>query len=68
MKKSIFKVQPDEKTGSAEEQPTSHMAPRFTHRVCPRISQVVAGHHLFHPQKACPCFDAAAEYADLQPK
>ena len=29
---------------------------------------LIVGHHLFHPQKACPCFDAAAEYADLQPK
>ena len=29
---------------------------------------LIVGQHLFHPQKACPCFDAAAEYADLQPK
>lgn len=29
---------------------------------------LIVGHHLFNPSKACPCFDAASEYADLQPK
>ena len=28
---------------------------------------VIVGHNVFNPMKACPCFDAAAEYADLQP-
>ena len=28
---------------------------------------IIAGHNVFNPMKACPCFDAAAEYRDLQP-
>ena len=29
---------------------------------------LIVGHHDLNPQKACPCFDVQAEYADLQPK
>lgn len=29
---------------------------------------LIMGHNVFDPQKACPCFDAAKEYQDLQPK
>ena len=29
---------------------------------------IIAGHNMFNPMKACPCFDAMREYADLQPK
>ena len=29
---------------------------------------VIVGHKVFDPMKACPCFNAAAEYSDLQPK
>ena len=29
---------------------------------------LIVGHHDLNPHKACPCFDAAKEYADLQPK
>ena len=29
---------------------------------------LIVGHHDLNPQKACPCFDVPAEYADLQPK
>ncbi len=29
---------------------------------------IIAGHNVFNPMKACPCFDAVREYADLQPK
>lgn len=29
---------------------------------------VIVGHHDLNPMKACPCFDAAKEYAELQPK
>ncbi len=29
---------------------------------------VIVGHHVFNPMKSCPCFDAQAEYADLQPE
>ena len=28
---------------------------------------IIAGHNDYNPMKACPCFDAKAEYADLQP-
>ena len=29
---------------------------------------LIVGHHDLNPQKDCPCFDAAKEYADTQPK
>lgn len=29
---------------------------------------VIAGHNMFNPMKACPCFNAMTEFADLQPK
>ncbi len=29
---------------------------------------LILGHNVLNPMKACPCFDAAAEYADLQPR
>ena len=29
---------------------------------------VIVGHHDLYPPKPCPCFDAAKEYWDLQPK
>ena len=29
---------------------------------------LIVGHHDLYPPKDCPCFDAAHEYADLQPK
>ena len=28
---------------------------------------LIVGHHDLNPTKACPCFDAVAEYRDLQP-
>ncbi|MCR5424573.1 MAG: N-acetylmuramoyl-L-alanine amidase [Bacteroidales bacterium] len=28
---------------------------------------IIVGHNTFSPMKSCPCFDAVAEYADLQP-
>ena len=36
------------------------------HRAYPRA--LIVGHHDLNPHKACPCFDAAHEYAALQPK
>ena len=36
------------------------------HRRYPRA--LIVGHHDLNPQKSCPCFDAAKEYADLQPE
>ena len=29
---------------------------------------VIAGHNVFNPMKACPCFNAMREYSDLQPE
>ena len=29
---------------------------------------VIVGHNVFNTMKACPCFNALAEFADLQPK
>jgi N-acetyl-anhydromuramyl-L-alanine amidase AmpD len=29
---------------------------------------IIAGHNVFNPMKACPCFNAMREYADLQPE
>jgi N-acetyl-anhydromuramyl-L-alanine amidase AmpD len=29
---------------------------------------MIMGHNVFNPMKACPCFNAAEEYRDLQPK
>ena len=29
---------------------------------------VIAGHNVFDPMKACPCFNAMREYSDLQPE
>lgn len=28
---------------------------------------MIVGHNVFNPMKACPCFNALAEYTDLQP-
>ena len=36
------------------------------HRRYPKA--VIVGHYDLNPHKACPCFDAVKEYADLQPK
>ena len=36
------------------------------HQRYPRA--VIVGHHDLNPMKDCPCFDAAREYAALQPK
>ena len=36
------------------------------HRRYPKA--LIVGHHDLNPHKDCPCFDAAKEYADLQPK
>lgn len=38
----------------------------FLHRRFPRA--LIVGHRDLDPLKACPCFDAAKEYADLQPR
>ena len=38
--------------------------PERLHREFPKA--VIAGHNVFNPMKACPCFNAMREYADLQ--
>lgn len=35
------------------------------HRKYPRA--LIVGHHDLNPMKACPCFDVAAEFRDLEP-
>lgn len=29
---------------------------------------LIVGHNVLNPMKSCPCFDAVAEYSDLQPR
>ena len=29
---------------------------------------LIVGHNVLNPMKSCPCFDAATEYSDLQPR
>lgn len=36
------------------------------HKMFP--STLIIGHRDLNPMKSCPCFDAAREYADLQPR
>lgn len=38
---------------------------RQLHAQFPRA--IIAGHNVFNPMKACPCFNAMDEYRDLQP-
>ena len=35
------------------------------HALFPRA--IIAGHNVFNPMKACPCFNAMDEYRDMQP-
>ena len=35
------------------------------HALFPRA--IIAGHNVFNPMKACPCFNALDEYRDMQP-
>lgn len=36
------------------------------HRAFPQA--LIVGHNALDPMKSCPCFDAAKEYSDLQPR
>lgn len=36
------------------------------HRAFPQA--LIVGHNVLDPMKSCPCFDAAKEYSDLQPR
>ena len=53
-------------TRTAEQKATMRRLLEHLHQRSPRA--VIVGHRDLNPQKACPCFDAAREYADLQPK
>lgn len=53
-------------TRTAEQKATMRRLLEHLHQRYPRA--VIVGHRDLNPQKACPCFDAAREYADLQPK
>ncbi len=53
-------------TRTAEQKAAMRQLLEDLHRRYPRA--VIVGHHDLNPHKDCPCFDAAREYADLQPK
>ena len=57
--------QPDD-TRTPEQKQTMRRLLEDLHRRYP--SAMIVGHHDLYPPKDCPCFDAAHEYADLQPK
>lgn len=52
-------------TASAEQKAAMRTLLEQLHRRYPRA--LIVGHHDLNPGKACPCFDAAHEYANLQP-
>ena len=53
-------------TRTAEQKVAMRQLLEDLHRRYPRA--VIVGHHDLYPPKPCPCFDAAKEYWDLQPK
>ena len=53
-------------TRTAEQKQTMRRLLEQLHERYPRA--VIVGHHDLYPPKPCPCFDAAHEYKDLQPK
>ena len=53
-------------TRTAEQKLTMRRLLEQLHERYPRA--MIVGHHDLYPPKDCPCFDAAHEYADLQPK
>ena len=57
--------QPDD-TRTAEQKAAMRRLLEDLHRRYPRA--LIVGHHDLDSSKPCPCFDAAYEYADLQPK
>jgi N-acetyl-anhydromuramyl-L-alanine amidase AmpD len=55
-----------EDTRTAEQMVAMRRLLEQLHQRYPRA--VIVSHHDLNPLKDCPCFDAAREYADLQPK
>ena len=53
-------------TRTAAQKQTMRRLLEELHRRYPRA--MIVGHHDLYPPKPCPCFDAAHEYKDLQPK
>ena len=53
-------------TRTAAQKQTMRRLLEELHERYPRA--VIVGHHDLYPPKPCPCFDAAKEYWDLQPK
>jgi N-acetyl-anhydromuramyl-L-alanine amidase AmpD len=53
-------------TRTAEQKAAMRRLLEDLHRRYPRA--LIVGHHDLYPSKPCPCFDAAHEYAVLQPK
>ncbi len=54
-----------EDTRTAEQKVAMRELLEQLHEQFPRA--LIVGHHVFNPMKSCPCFDAVAEYVDLQP-
>ena len=52
-------------TRTAEQKQAMRQLLEELHGRYPRA--IIVGHHDLNPGKNCPCFDAAREYADLQP-
>ena len=52
-------------TRTAEQRAALRTLLERLHRRYPRA--LIVGHHDLNAHKACPCFDAAREYADMQP-
>ena len=53
-------------TRTAEQKQAMRQLLEELHGRYPRA--IIVGHHDLNPGKNCPCYDAAREYADLQPK
>ncbi len=53
-------------TRTAEQKAAMRTLLEQLHQRYPRA--LIVGHHDLDPTKPCPCFDAAKEYSDLQPK
>ena len=53
-------------TRTAEQKTAMRRLLEELHERYPRA--MIVGHHDLYPPKPCPCFDAAHEYWDLQPK
>ena len=53
-------------TRTAEQKATMRLLLEDLHKRYPRA--LVVGHRDLDPKKACPCFDAVKEYADINPE